>query len=160
MAVVDVEWRRGEDGSGGTYTFSPKPTIQRPVTGQKLAEFKVPLLFGSVTQQLGKDSQTITLRGVLVSKYNNFDDLDEKRIALVSGLDVTQAGQLHIISNAGQVNSDHIYYNGIVTRINFDEPIRSQLLDYTVEILLSDPTENIIPVTLTETITAESEVIP
>lgn len=141
---VDVEWWRGGD-SMEVYSFDPRPTIQRPVTGQKIAEFKIPLLFGSVTQQLGKDSQTITLRGLLVSKYNNFDDLDEKRIALREGLDVTQDGELHIISNKGQGNSQHIFYNGLVTSINFEAPIQSQILDYTVTILLSDPTEQVVP---------------
>jgi hypothetical protein len=141
---VDLEWWRGGD-SMQVYSFNPRPTIQRPVTGQKLAEFKIPLLFGSVTQQLGKDSQTITLRGALVSPYNNFDDLDEKRIDLVDGLDVTQDGELHIISNKGQANSQHIFYNGIVTAINFDEPIRSQLQDYTITILLSNPEEQVAP---------------
>ncbi len=141
---VDVEWRKGTDGLGGTYTFFPRPSLTRPVTGQKKVEFKIPLLTGSVTQLLGKDSDTIILTGVLVqADASNFDALDTQRRNLVSGVG-NGVGQLHIISNLGNPDSKHIFYRAIPTKIDFKEQTNSQLLDYTIDLLLSDPTENIV----------------
>src|SRR3990172_1339300 len=100
MGRVDVEWRKGPAGLGGIYTFDLRPSLTRPVTGQKIVEFKIPLLVGSVTQLLKKDSDQITLTGVLAEPDpNRFDFLDKKRRDLIAGLDMSQVGQLHIISN-------------------------------------------------------------
>jgi len=141
---VDVEWRKGSDGLGGTYTFNPRPNFVRPGIVQKLVEFKIPLMTGSLTQLLGSDSRTITLRGVLVrADAGNFDALDTKRRDFISGIG-TGIGQLHIISNLGNPDSKHIFYRGIPTKIDFDEQKNSQILDYSIEILLSDPAENIV----------------
>jgi len=141
---VDVEWRKGPNGTLGTYSFFPRPSIQRPVSGHKLVEFKVPLMTGSITQLLGLDSRTLTLRGVVVAQDGPFDTLDTLRRNLINGLDVSQEGQLHIISNQGNPDSKHIFYKGIVARIDFDPLTNPRILDYTIEILLSDPTENIV----------------
>lgn len=145
MGRVDVEWRKGADGLGGTYSFNPRPSLDRPVTGQKLVEFKIPLMVGSITQLLKKDSDKIKLRGVLVeADVNRFDYLDLKRRNLIAALDVNQLGQLHIISNLGTPESEHIFYRGVVTAINFREQTNSQLLDYEVDILVSDALENVV----------------
>lgn len=140
---VDVEWRKGEDGLGGTYAFFPRPHITRPGTVQKFAEFKIPLKDGSLVQLLNNDSRQITLRGALVVKHANFDDLDALRIALIDGVGNGE-GQLHLISNKGQANSQHIFYNGVPIRIDFDVLEKSKFLPYTITILLADPTENIV----------------
>lgn len=137
---VDVEWRKGSDGLSGTYTFSPRPNLLRPGTIQKFIEFKIPLKDGSLVQVLNNDSKIISLQGVLAQKDTNFDDLDEKRQALLSGIG-TGEGQLHIISNLGQANSKHIFYKGIPVRITFAPQTNSKILDYVIEILLADPTE-------------------
>jgi len=146
MAIkpIQIQWRKGATGSGGTYNFDPIPTIERPVTGQKLVEFKVPLLTGSVTQLLGKDSDVIRLHGVLaVGDANKFDVLDAKRRGLISGVDFN-VGQLHIISNLGTMDSKHVYYRGVVRGIIFSEQTNNQILDYTIEVLVSDGVENIV----------------
>ena len=141
---VDVEWRKGSDGLGGTYAFNPRPNLTRPGIVQKLVEFKIPLATGSTTQLLGSDSRRIALRGVLVhADAGNFDALDTKRRDLISGIG-TGVGQLHIISNLGNPDSKHIFYRGVPTAIDFAEQTNSQILDYTIEILLSDPTESIV----------------
>ena len=144
MGRVDVEWRRGADGTGGTYVFSPRPVIQRNETIQKLVEFKIPLSNASVTQLLGRDSRTLTLRGVLVQPDPNYDKLDKQRRDFIAGLDTSQPGQLHLISNLGTPDSRHVFYRGLVTKVSFEEQRNSQLLEYTIEILLSDPTEVVV----------------
>jgi|GEM_PF-5258870 len=144
MLRVDVEWRKGPTGMGGTYSFYPRPSLLRPHTGQKIVEFKVPLMEGSITQQLGKDSERFVLHGFLVTPDGPYDDLDEKRRDLESGVDVTQEGQLHIISNLGNPNSEHIFYNGLPLSIIYEELTNSRILEYRIEILLSDPTENVV----------------
>lgn len=145
MGRVDVEWRKGDNGLGGTYTFSLRPSsIERAVPGQKLVEFKIPLMSGSITQQLGLDSRVIRLRGFLEAVDSNYDILDEKRRNLISGLDRTQPGQLHLISNLGNPESKHIYYKGIVRDIQFEPQSSPKLIEYSIEILCSDPTEYIV----------------
>jgi len=140
---VDVEWRKGSDGLGGTYVFNPRPSIQRPGVIQKFVEFKIPLKDGSLVQLLNNDSRRIVLRGVLVVKNANYDDLDQKRIEFLNGIGNSE-GQFHLISNKGQSNSQHIFYRGIPVRIDFNPQERSHVLDYTLEILLADPTETIV----------------
>ncbi len=143
MARVDVEWRKGADGTGGTYLFNPRPNITRPKTGQKHVEFKIPLATGSLTQLLGKDSDTVVLRGVLVEPDPRYDQLDKKRRELIDGIG-TGAGQLHVISNLGTPDSKHIFYKGLPRQIEFSEQTNSQLLEYRIDLLLSDPTEFIV----------------
>jgi len=65
---VDVEWRKGDDGLGGTFTFSPRPRITRSGTVQKFAEFQVPLKAGSDVQLLNDQSRRFVIRGLLTVK--------------------------------------------------------------------------------------------
>ncbi len=138
---VDVEWRKESDGLGGTYVFSPRPRFTRPGVVQKIAEFDIPLKDGSTVQLLNNDSRVISIRGILVVKNSNFDDLDQLRQELLSGIG-NGAGQFHIISNKGQANSKHIFYNGVPTRIDINQQRNSHFLFYSLTILLADPTEN------------------
>lgn len=137
---VDVEWRRGDDGLGGTYVFSPRPRFTRPGVVQKQVEFKIPLKDGSLVQLLNNDSRTISIRGILVVRNSNFDDLDQLRQEFLSGIG-NGPGQFHLISNKGQANSKHIFYKGVPTRINIDRQRNSHFLFYSLDILLADPTE-------------------
>ena len=138
---VDVEWRKGDDGLGGTFTFSPRPRISRDGTVQKFAEFQVPLKSGSDVQLLNDKSRRFRIRGILVLRGDpNYDDLDELRRDLLSGIG-TGAGQLHFISNKGQANSKHLFYKAFPTSIEFSVLRNSKFLFYTINILLADPTE-------------------
>lgn len=137
---VDVEWRRGNDGLAGTYTFSPRPRFTRPGTVQKNVEFKIPLKDGSLVQLLNNDSHVISIRGILVVRNSNFDDLDQLRQELLSGIG-TGPGQFHLISNKGQPNSKHIFYKGVPIRVDINRQRNSHFLFYTLQILLADPTE-------------------
>lgn len=137
---VDVEWRKGSDGLGGTYTFSPRIRMTRPGVVQKHVEFKIPLKDGSLVQLLNNDSRVLSIRGVLVVKHPNFDDLDEQRRDLVSGIG-TGEGQLHFISNKGQANSKHLYYKGLPVSVTFDQQRGQSFLFYNIDFLLADPTE-------------------
>ena len=138
---VDVEWRKGDDGLGGTFAFNPRPNITRPGIVQKFVEFPIPLRDGNTVQLLNNDSRSILLRGVLiVGGRSNFDDLDQKRQELLNGIG-NDVGQLHLVSNKGQANSKHIFYKGVPIRIGISEQENSTILTYTVEILLADPTE-------------------
>lgn len=143
MARVTVTWKPGLTGSGTPYTFSPRPNLVRSGTLQKFVEFKIPQADGSQIQTLGNDSKVLSLTGVLYVKYSNYDNLDELRRGLLSGIGNT-VGQLHITSNLGQGNSKHIYYVGLPTRIDFNEQTNSQILDYAIDILLNDPVEHIV----------------
>jgi len=146
MSNHDVEWRKGSDGLGGTYTFSnPKPsTIALPGKVQKIVEFKIPLLDGSLVQELNNDSRTLTVQGFLYSKTGTYDDLDQKRRSLESGIG-TGEGQFHIISNEGQANSKHIYYKGIPQSIQYPAGRNNpHLMEYNINILCADPTEYIV----------------
>ena len=144
MGRVDVEWRRGVNGLDGTYTFTLRPSLGREETGQKFVEFKIPLMNGSITQLLGKDSRNFGLRGVLVEVDGDYDSLDKQRRDLVAGVNPGNPGQLHIISNTGHPLAEHLFYKGVPTRIEFSEQTNPKILDYRIEILLSDPTENIV----------------
>ena len=138
---VDVEWRKGPSGLGGTFTFDPRPSLLRPGTVQKFVEIPIPLRDGTILQLFDNDSRTITIRGVLVLRGDpNFDNLDQKRQELLAGIG-NDEGQLHIISNLGQANSKHIFYKGVPIVIEFSEQTNSKLLDYTIEFRLADPTE-------------------
>jgi len=138
---VDVEWRQGADGLGPVYIFDPCPTtITRPSTGQKQVELKIPCGSGSVVQLLGNDSRSLVVEGSLFVNSSNYDDLDEKRRDLFTGIGNTE-GQLHIISNNGQPNSKHLYYKGVpgpITGVDQDNP---NIFQYRFEVLLADPTE-------------------
>ena len=140
MARVDVEWRRGDDGLGGTYTFSPRPEITRPGKIQKFVEFNVPLKDGSLVQQLNNDSRELSIRGFLTVRISNYDDLAQKIQELEAGIG-TGPGQFHLISNFGQANSKHLFYKGIPTSLIFDRLRRPSIISYTLTVLLADPTE-------------------
>ena len=137
---VDVEWRKGDDGLGGTFTFSPRPRITRSGTVQKFAEFQVPLKAGSDVQLLNDQSRRFIIRGLLTVKNSNFDDLDELRRNLESGIG-NGPGQLHLISNKGQANSKHLFYKALPIRIEFSPLRNSKIIFFTINILLADPTE-------------------
>ena len=138
---VDVDWRKGSDGLGGTFVFDPRPTLLRPGVVQKFVEIPIPLRDGTILQLFNNNSRTIAIRGVLVLRGSpNFDNLDQKRQELLAGIGNNE-GQLHIISNLGQANSKHIFYKGVPIVIEFSEQTNSKLLDYTIEFRLADPTE-------------------
>lgn len=137
---VDVEWRKGDDGLGGTFAFSPRPRITRTGIVQKFAEFQVPLKAGSDVQLLNDKSRRFRIRGILVVRTSNFDDLDELRIDLLAGIG-NGPGQLHFISNKGQANSKHLFYKAFPVSIEFGTLRNPKFLFYTIDILLADPTE-------------------
>ena len=137
---VDVEWRKGDDGLGGTYTFDPRPNLTRTGTVQKQAEFKIPLKAGSLVQLLNDDSRQFRIRGTLVVRDSNYDDLDQKRRELIDGIG-NDPGQLHLISNKGQANSKHLFYKAVPVDIEFNTQTNSLFLLYRITILLADPTE-------------------
>lgn len=141
MVRTTVEWRKGETGSGGTYTFSPKPNLTRGYPAQRMAVLEVPKLDGSIIQPLGLSSRTVTLQGVIYVKKPNFDNLMALKKALEDGVGTSQ-GQLHVISNFGQGNSKHVYYKGILDgQIQWAEQVNMSFLDYSFSILCPDPTE-------------------
>lgn len=142
---VKVEWRKGETGSSGTYTFSPKPTITRNYPAQKTAVLDIPKMDGSIVQTLGLTSRTINLTGVITVKKPNFDNLVEAKKNLEDGVG-TGVGQLHIVSEFGQGNSKHVYYKGILDgAIQWSEQKNMVFLDYSITILCPDPTEYYYP---------------
>lgn len=134
---VTVQWRKGQNGDGGTYTFDPIPEIQRSSPNLRQAVFTLPLADGAVIQTLGQGMRTIILKGVLYTTPVNFNILDAKRESLISGIG-TGTGQLHIIAP-----SNHVYYIGIPNPegIQFDLLRRSNQLDYSITITTPDPTE-------------------
>ena len=143
---ITVEWRKGPTGLGGTYTFeNPKPSrIDLPAKIQKLVEFKIPLLSGSMIQLLNDDSLTGTISGFLVVSANNYDNLDEKRRDFEAGIGNGE-GQLHLISTAGQGNSEHLYWKGVPIRITYPEgKTNIRFLAYSIEVLFADPAENVV----------------
>lgn len=135
---VIVDWRKGVDGLGGTFVFSPNPFIQRPVPGKRTATLTVPLLDGVIIQELGLAERRIQLRGVLFNKTNVWDDMETQRNLLIAGLD-PGPGQLHITSP-----SRHIFYKGQIDTngIDFELQQFSNLQDYTISIRIPDATEN------------------
>jgi len=134
---VTIEWRRGVDGTDGTYTFSPIPTIQRNSPNKRQAAFILPLSDGAVIQLQGLAQRTIVVKGVLFTTPVNFLILDQKRKDLASGIG-TGPGQLHIIA-AG----NHVFYKAIPTPegVQFDNLERANLLTYTISLTTADPTE-------------------
>jgi len=138
-----VEWRKGETGGGGTYTFNPKPNITRSMPGQKTAVLDIPKMDGGIIQTLGLKTRMIELNGVIYVRSPNFDDLVEAKSNLEIGIG-TGVGQLHVISNFGQTNSKHYYYKGILDGdIRWAEQRNMSWLDYAIVILCPDPTEYI-----------------
>ena len=139
--MVTVQWRKGETGSGGTYVFSPKPNIQRVLPTQRLVEFIIPDVAGTVVQTLGKESRKIRVSGVIAVRNPNFDDLDELKSGLENGVS-DGIGQLHLISTSGATNARHVYYKGIVQGgITWDDQKNMVILNYTFDILCPDPVE-------------------
>lgn len=138
---TSVEWRRGESGGDGTYTFSPKPFITRSMPAQKTSVLDIPKLDGSVVQLLGIKSRTISIKGVIYVRVPNFDNLVELKKSLEDGIG-TGVGQLHIVSDFGQDNSKHVYYKGVVDgEITWSEQNNMTILEYNFNILCPDPTE-------------------
>jgi hypothetical protein len=141
MARTLVQWRRGETGSEGTYTFSPKPIITRSSPGQKTAVLEIPKFNGAIMQTLGLSSRTIDISGVIVVDPPNFDNLVAVKRELEEGIG-TGVGQLHIISEFGQDNSKHVYYKGILNgELRWAEQKNMVFLDYAFAIICPDPTE-------------------
>ena len=138
---VKVQWMIGETGTGGTFTFSPKPFVTRNMPGQKTAVLDIPKMDGGIVQTLGLRTRTIELSGIISVKNSNFDDLVALKTAFESGIG-TGVGQLHIISETGQSNAKHIYYKGILDEnIRWSEQKNMAYLEYAITILCPDPTE-------------------
>jgi len=140
---VIMQWRRGENGTDGTYVFSPKPEFRRPTPGKRTAVITVPLMDGVVVQNLSLAERTIELTGVLYNKTNSWDDMETARQNLTNGLG-TGPGQLHLISP-----QRHIYYKGQMTveGIQFESQSRSNVQDYKITIQIADASEHNIIVT-------------
>jgi len=138
---VKMEWRQGATGDGAVYTFFPKPDMDRPESGLKQAEFDIPLSDGVLIQDLGHEKRIITLTGTLVSGTNVFEDLEDKRLALINGVGFTE-GQLHLISvNTSLVNKKHIYYRGQISPegVVFAKQTTPRTLEYEIRIICADP---------------------
>ena len=136
-----VQWRKGETGSGGTYSFNPKPSITRSMPAQRTNVLEIPKLDGGVVQTLGLSTRTINIRGIIYVRNPNFDDLVELKKNLEDGLG-TGVGQLHIISEFGQTNSKHVYYKGILDGVLQWAPQENMAyLEYSFSIVCPDPTE-------------------
>jgi hypothetical protein len=140
---TSVQWMKGETGTGGTYTFNPKPFLVRSTPLQRKTELAIPNMDGTIIQTLGLASRTIEIQGVILVKNPNFDNLVELKKALEDGIG-TGVGQLHIISSFGQSNSKHVYYKGIPSEtIQWSEQKNMTILDYALTIVCPDPTEYI-----------------
>lgn len=151
---VIVEWRRGVNGTDGTYTFSPKPELRRTTPGKRTAIIVVPLMDGVIVQNLSLAERDVELSGVLFNKTNSWDDMETARQNLAIGLG-TGPGQLHLISP-----QRHIFYNGQVTTegIQFSAQSRSNLQDYSVKIKVADATEYNVIVT-SKTLNSNTEIV-
>ena len=137
FVTVSVEWRRGVTGTGGTYVFSPKPTLTRGTPGKRTAIHIVPLRDGVVVQNLSMADRVIMLEGELYNKTNSWDDMETSRQNLITGLG-TGPGQLHLISP-----QRHIYYNGqiVAEGIAFNSQPRSNYQTYATKIIVADGLE-------------------
>lgn len=153
FVAVTVEWRRGISGTDGTYTFSPKPNITRPVPGKRVAELVVPLLDGEIVQNLGSDKRTIELRGTLFNKTHSWDDIETSRNELIEGMGFGP-GQLHLISP-----KSHVYYKAqiAINGIRFTEQTRANLQDYTISLIVPNSLEEIYG-EVTKIITSTAEI--
>jgi len=151
---VRIEWRRGINGTDGTYVFHPNPSMKRVSPGKRTAILTVPLLDGVIVQNLSVDQRTIELVGVLYIKTYTWDDMETLRNNLINGLG-TGPGQLHLISE-----QRHIQYNGQVTTegINFDTQSRSNIQDYNIKIIVPSGREYNVTET-TQTILSNAEVV-
>lgn len=141
MGKVQVQWMKGESGTGGTYTFNPKPSLVRNSPSQRKAVLEIPLLDGAVIQTLGSAVRMIELQGIISVYPPNFDNLVQAKSGFESYIN-SGIGQLHIISGYGQSNSKHIYYKGILDGdIQWGEQNNMEFLDYRFAIICADPTE-------------------
>lgn len=139
--IAKLYWLKGEDGTGAQYTFYPKPNITRPYPAQRLAEFEIPSVDGSIIQSLGLTSRRIQLTGVLVIRPVNYDNLVQAKIDLETGIG-TAVGQLHIESLTGQSNAHHTYYKCILEgEIQWSSQTNPQIIEYTITFICADPTE-------------------
>ena len=152
-AKVEIQWRKGLLGNGGTFTFSPNPFLERATPGKRTATLTVPLLDGVIIQQLGLDERRIELRGVLFNKTKTWDDMEVQRNLLINGLSFG-CGQLHIISP-----QTHIRYDGILDTagIQFDEQRFVNIQDYRITIRVPNPQEILVTET-TQTILSDTEI--
>lgn len=154
-----VQWMKGETGSGGTYTFSPKPMVTRPSPGQKTSVLEIPKLNGSIVQTLGLSARRIQIQGVIYVRNPSFDNLMELKKSLEDGIG-TDLGQLHIISEFGNSNSKHVYYKGILDgEIQWAQQTNMYYLDYNFSILCPDPTEYYFNGGNTRTIPSDARIV-
>lgn len=136
-----VEWRKGETGSGGTYTFNPKPQITRPYPAQKTAVLEIPKMDGAIVQTLGLNQRKIEVEGIIYVYPPSFDNLVEAKKNLEDGIG-SGIGQLHIISEFGHANSKHVYYKGILDGdIQWARQENMAYLEYRFSMLCPDPVE-------------------
>ena len=153
LVTVRVEWRRGVNGTDGTYVFSPKPELRRPTPGKRTAVLTVPLMDGVVVQNFANMERTIELNGNLYNRTGNWDEMETARQNLTDGLG-TGPGQLHLISP-----QYHRLYNGQIMPdgIQFAEQAHSNLQSYRLIIQIPDGKEyNVI--TIVKTIRADAEI--
>lgn len=150
---VTVQWRRGVTGTGGTYTFFPKPDLQRVTPGKRTAVITVPLMDGVLVQNLAMADRAVEISGVLYNKTNSWDDMETSRDNLINGLG-TGPGQLHLISP-----QRHIYYNGQIATdgIQFTAQPRSNYQEYKIKVIVPDSKEHNV-VTTFKTIHSETEI--
>jgi len=150
---VTIQWRIGTTGTGGTYTFYPKPEIRRATPGKRSAIITVPLMDGVLVQNLSVADRAIELAGVLYNKTNSWDDMESARNNLINGLG-TGPGQLHLISP-----QRHIFYNGQITvdGVQFDSQPRSNYQEYKIKVIVPDAKEHNV-ITTSKTIHSETEI--
>lgn len=156
VSKVTMQWRRGEDGTGGIYTFDPKPAITRETPGSRTANIIVPLLDGEIIQNLGLNAREIRLRGVLYNKDSkDWDDMETLRTNLIEGLG-TGPGQLHLISS-----QRHVQYNGQIDPggIRFEEQTRAgHIHEYDIVIRVPSAEEIDVPLFAVQTIDSDAEI--
>lgn len=154
---IRMEWRQGSTGLGSAYVFNPKPNITRIDPASKQAELDIPLLDGVLVQDLGRNKRIISLSGILVVKSGLFEDLEDKRRALIDGIGRSE-GQLHLISLNSHPNARHTFYVGQLSAdgIRFSQQTSSVFLEYELDILCADPAEYLLTTT---TITSDAKVV-
>lgn len=140
---VRMEWRKGANGDGDIYIFSPKPSMTREEPAQKQVEFDVPLADGVVIQDLGRAKRTIELSGTLVIKERTFEAMEDARRRLTDGIG-RGPGQLHLISLTNATNSQHIFYRGQLAEdgLRFKEQQNPFYIDYELQLICADPADS------------------
>jgi len=160
---IRMEWRQGQYGLGSIYVFNPHPDITREDPALKQAEFDIPLADGVIIQDLGRSKRILKLHGPLVAKSKLFEDLEDLKNKLISGVGYN-VGQLHLISVTNMSNPKHVYYIGQIQPggFEFEEQKNPIYLYYTITMTCADPIEYDVyhPITTsTKTINSNCKVV-